>query len=291
MRQRVGLARALVVHPDVLLMDEPFSALDVLTAETLRTDLIDLWIEGRLPIKSALMVTHNIEEAVLMCDRVIVLSPNPGRIALEIEIGLPHPRNRLDPGFRKYVGEIYALMTKRQDPAFAHDRGHPPGTGIGMVLPTVSTNEMAGLLEALVSPAAPPRVELSDIARGLQLEVDELFPIAEILQLLRFTEMEAGCIRVTDGGRHFAEADTDQRKRLFAERLESHVPLIRLIRRVLDERPGHVAPLARFRGELEDYMSEEYAEDTLRAVINWGRYAEILAYDEETERLSLENPS
>ena len=103
--------------------------------------------------------------------------------------------------------------------------------------------------------------------------------------------METGCIRVTDGGRHFAEADTDHRKRMFAERLEAHVPLIRLIRRVLDERPGHVAPLARFRGELEDYMSEQYAEETLRAVINWGRYAEILAYDEETERLSLEDPS
>ncbi len=290
MRQRVGLARALVVHPDVLLMDEPFSALDVLTAETLRTDLIDLWIEGRLPIKSALMVTHNIEEAVLMCDRVIVLSPNPGRIALEIEINLSHPRNRLDPGFRKHVGDIYALMTKRQDPHSPTIEGIP-GTGIGMVLPTVSTNEMAGLLEALASPAAPARVELSDIARALQLEVDELFPIAEILQLLRFAEMEAGCIRVTDGGRHFAELDTDQRKRLFAERLELHVPLIRLIRRVLDERPNHVAPLARFRSELEDYMSEEYAEDTLRAVINWGRYAEILAYDEETERLSLEDPS
>src|SRR5579863_8192246 len=271
MRQRVGLARALVVHPDVLLMDEPFSALDVLTAETLRTDLIDLWIEGRLPIKSALMVTHNIEEAVLMCDRVIVLSPNPGRIALEIDIGLSHPRNRLDPGFRKYVGEIYALMTKRQDPHSPTIEGIP-GTGIGMVLPSVSTNEMAGLLEALAAPGSPARVELSDIARALQLEVDELFPIAEILQLLRFAEMEAGCIRVTDGGRHFAEADTDQRKRMFAERLEAHVPLIRLIRRVLDERPGHVAPLARFRGELEDYMSEEYAEETLRAVINWGRY-------------------
>src|SRR5579872_4930540 len=259
MRQRVGFARALVVHPDLLLMDEPFSALDVLTAETLRTDLIDLWIEGRLPIKSALMVTHNIEEAVLMCDRVIVLSPNPGRIALEIEINLSHPRNRLDPGFRKYVGEIYALMTKRQDPHSPTIEGIP-GTGIGMVLPSVSTNEMAGLLEALAGPTSPARVELSDIARALQLEVDELFPIAEILQLLRFAEMEAGCIRVTEGGRHFAEADTDQRKRLFAERLEAHVPLIRLIRRVLDERPGHTAPLARFRGELEDYMSEEYAE-------------------------------
>src|SRR3954463_4336568 len=150
MRQRVGLARALVVHPDLLLMDEPFSALDVLTAETLRTDLIDLWSDGKLPIKSILMVTHNIEEAVLMCDRILVFSSNPGKVASELRVRFPHPRNRHDPAFRKLVDDIYALMTRR---AAAPRAAAPAAPTAAMQLHPISTNLLAGLMETL---AAPP---------------------------------------------------------------------------------------------------------------------------------------
>jgi NitT/TauT family transport system ATP-binding protein len=291
MRQRVGFARALVVHPKILLMDEPFSALDVLTAETLRTDLLDLWSEGRMPIKSILMVTHNIEEAVLMCDRILVLASNPGRIAAEIKVPLQHPRNRLDPDFRQLVDAIYGRMTQRPDAKpVAGRESSLPGTGLAMALPRVSTNSLAGLIEELAAPPYNGRADLPHLADSLQLEIDDLFPLAETLQLLRFAELEEGDIKLTQAGKRFADAEVDQRKKMVGDHLLAYVPLAARIKRVLDERPSHRAPATRFREEIEDYMSEDYAERTLRSVINLGRYGELFAYDENAQAFSLENP-
>lgn len=290
MRQRVGLARALVVHPNILMMDEAFSALDVLTAENLRTDLLDLWSDGQLPIKAILMVTHNIEEAVFMCDRILVFASEPGRIAREIPVDLPHPRDRDDPAFRALVDAIYIEMTARKiSKTSAARQERIPGTGIAMQLPRAGSNLISGLIEAVAGYEG--KADLPEIASELHMEIDDLFPVSDALQLLRFAEIEEGDIRLTAAGKTFAEADTEERKRLFARHLLTYVPLAAHIKRILDERPSHRAPKSRFSDELEDHMSEEYAERTMRSVVAWARYAEIFAYDDQTATFSLENPS
>src|SRR5215475_6517710 len=198
MRQRVGFARALVVHPNIMLMDEPFSALDVLTAETLRTDFLELWGEGRLPIRAVILVTHNIEEAVLMCDRILLFSRNPGRITGDFKIDLPQPRNRLDPRFRDLVDQIYVAMTTA--PAGASRPGkiaeRLPGSGIETILPRVSANLISGLIEAVAGPPYNGQADLPVIASALHMEVDDLFPVAETLQMLRLAEIGDGDIRL-----------------------------------------------------------------------------------------------
>jgi NitT/TauT family transport system ATP-binding protein len=288
MRQRVGFARALVVNPDILLLDEPFSSLDVLTAETLRGDLLDLWDGHRIPTKGIVIVSHNIEEAVEIADRILIFSNDPGRIRAQIPIGLPRPRSSEGAGFRQIVDQVYTLLTTQ--PGRDGRRGaKPEPIGIGHRLPDASVQQLPGLVDTLTEAPYHGRADLPHLADQENLVMDELFPLIETLQLLGFAHVSGGDIELTPLGRSYAAADMLARKPIFAEALLKHVPLAAHIRRVLDERPGHRAPAARFLRELEDYLSEEEAERVLDTVIDWGRHAEIFAYDYDSEVLSLEN--
>lgn len=290
MRQRVGLARALVVDPEILLMDEPFSALDVLTADNLRNDLLDLWQEKKTNIKNILLVTHNIEEAAILADRIIVFGINPGNVRAELKVDLPHPRTDQDAKFRPLIDSIYTFMTTSATEATGGAYRYKPIT-MGYRLPDVQISEITGLLDMLSKPEyRAAKVDLPVVADELMLDIDNLFPLTEALEILRFAQVSKGDIELNAAGRSFADADMLERKKIFASHLLTYIPLARYIRRILDERPGHHASEERFLSELEDYLSEDAAKDVLKVVIDWGRYAELFAYDYNTGHLSLENP-
>jgi NitT/TauT family transport system ATP-binding protein len=283
MRQRVGFARALVVEPDLLLMDEPFSALDVLTAENLRTELLELWQAGEFPAQAILLVTHNIEEAVAFADRVIVLGTNPGRIRAELGCGLERPRDRREERFSALVDEIYGIMTDR--PAAAHSNAeHEDGTVHHVVLPHASVDGIAGLAElTLASDAA----DLAALAAVVGFEIDDLFPIVDALALLGFATVENGRLRLTHTGERFAGADIQQSKEIFRESALERVPLVRRIRRALE----HSTDGALREGFFMDLLSSHYSRDEARAqldtAIDWGRYAELFEYDAGRGEISL----
>ncbi|MCL5272204.1 MAG: nitrate/sulfonate/bicarbonate ABC transporter ATP-binding protein [Gammaproteobacteria bacterium] len=287
MRQRVGFARALVINPDVLLMDEPFSALDVLTAENLKSDLLELWQEKKTNTNGILLVTHNIEEAATLADRIVIFGNDPGYIRAELPVTLPQPRDPESPEFRALVDKIYTLMTtgpKEKAKRAQRERQ----IGLGYRLPDVEPSELSGLIETMKS--FEERIDLPELADELMMNIDDLFPILETLEILGFAKVSAGDIQLSDLGKQFSEADLQERKKLFAQRLLEKVPLARYIRRVLDEKVGHRVSEERFLSKLEDYLSEKEADRVLRTMIDWGRYAEIFAYDFNTGILSLENP-
>ena len=289
MKQRVGFARALVVEPEVLFMDEPFSALDVLTAENLRGELLELWLSKKIPTKAIFLVTHNIEEAVMLADRVVVLGRNPARVRSDFEIGMEHPRDRKSARFLQLVDYIYKIMTQPDaelalpGSAPAATAGAPGGRAKYQLLPHARVGGIAGLLELLIDRGG--RDDLYRLSSDLVMDVEDLLPIVEAGDLLGFVTLKEGDAEITPTGRAFAEADIQARKRIFREAALERVTILRQIDSVLRQKLDHSIPEEFFHDIVDEHFSQDEVRRQLDTAMNWGRYAEIFDYDRESGRL------
>jgi NitT/TauT family transport system ATP-binding protein len=291
MKQRVGFARALVVEPEVLFMDEPFSALDVLTAENLRGELLELWLNKKMPTRAIFFVTHNIEEAVLLADRIIVLGRNPARIRADLTVDLEQPRDRKAARFVDLVDYIYTVLTQPKiEPAPPAGDGKPGvlaerATSRYQMLPHARPGGIAGLIEILLDRGGHD--DLYHLADELVMEVDDLLPIIEGAALLAFIRVHEGDVDITPEGRAFAEADIRTRKVLFRDAALNHATLLRQIERALRAKADRTLPDDFFYDILEEHFTEDEARQQLETAIHWGRYAEIFDYDADRGRLVL----
>ena len=283
MRQRVGFARALVVQPEVLFMDEPFSALDVLTAESLRGEVLELWQNQKIETKTIFIVTHNIEEAVTLADRIIVLGRNPARIRADFRIALPQPRDHQSPDFLLYVDFIYKVMTRPEAEVAPSDLKKLGPKPPRELLPHARPGGIAGLLEMLAD--AGGEEDLYHLAERLLMEVDDLLPILDGAVLLGFAQVQEGDARITPEGNSFAQADIATRKRLFREAALKHILLFRQIINALAAKSDHSVPLELFHDILDEHFPDSQVQRQLEIALDWGRYSGMFTYDPESERL------
>ena len=288
MKQRVGFARALAVEPEVLFMDEPFSALDVLTAETLRGELLELWLGKKIPTRAIFVVTHNIEEAVILADRIIVLGRNPAHIHAEFTVSFPHPRDRKDPRFVELVDMIYRALTRQDHPELAKAGAPGPDEAIRktyVMLPHTRPGGLAGLLEILVDQEG--HADLHVLADELSLEVDALLPSVDTAVLLGLLKLEEGDAIITPEGRAFAQGDIQERKAIFRKAVLTHVPLLRQMEQALKAKSNRTLSAEFFEDLLDEHFSQDKAQRQLETALQWGRYAEIFDFDAATGKLTL----
>ena len=286
MRQRVGIARALVMEPEVLLMDEAFSALDVLTGERLRDDILALWASRQIPIKAILVVSHNIEDAVMMADRVLVFGSNPGRVREELHVSLPLPRDVESQRVRALVDTVYGLMTART----SRSARVASKLQIGDRLPNAGVSHIEGVLELLMEEPYLGKADLPMLAESVEFSDEDLLDIAAALALLGFVSLEFGDIAVNEFGKRYLAADPAERKRMFGEQVMEHVPLIAYIRQGLEQDPSGDLHEHLFLRLLHLSLDEAEAERVLRTAVEWGRYGDVFEYDFNTGVLQLPRP-
>jgi NitT/TauT family transport system ATP-binding protein len=282
MRQRVGIARALVTEPEVLLMDEAFSALDVLTGERLREDILDMWGSGTMPTKAMLVVSHNIEEAVLMADRVLVFASDPGRIRCQLSVQLPRPRDPDSPDVRALIDEVYALMTAGVGRRAGPQAEEPVRPLLSERLPEADVARMDGLLELLGKDPFNGRADLPQLAEETELTDAELLPVAHALALLGLAQLDSGDLHLTPLGQRYAAGARNLRQEIFGQQLLAHVPLAAHIRHSLEQEPTGQLADKPFLRLLNEHLESSVAERVLGTVIAWGRHGEVFEYDYTT---------
>ena len=287
MRQRVGLARALVTEPAVLLMDEAFSALDVLTGERLRNEILELWASGEMPTKAMLVVSHNIEEAVMMADRVLIFSSNPGRVRSELPINLPRPRDPDSLEVRALIDEVYSLMTAAPQAVAGTTEAAKPH--LSDRLPEADVGSMESLLELLLSDFEG-HADLPKIADESELTDEELLPLSDALHRLGLAKLERGDLVITGLGQRYVEGEHELRRQIFGQQLLEHVPLIAYIRHSLDQESSGQLKEEPFMQLLGESMDRVEAERVLNVAIEWARYGEVFEYDFNTGLIHLPEP-
>ncbi|WP_448334946.1 ABC transporter ATP-binding protein [Bellilinea sp.] len=287
MRQKVGFARAMAVEPELLCLDEPFSALDILSAESLRGELLELWLSGNIPTRAILMVSHNIEEAVFMADRLVLMDKNPGRVVADFEVNLPHPRQRKSPEFQAVVDRTYGILAG-QTMTEAEELGSAPGEpGTTRALPEISISDLTGMLEHIAE-NHKDGADIYRLAEELSIDSDHLLRLTEAAELLRFATIQKGDITLTVLGETFAEASILARKEIFATRIR-RLPIFRWIFNLLRSADNQQLKWNVIQTALELEFPPEEAEKQLETVVDWGRYAEVLGYDDKSETIYLES--
>jgi NitT/TauT family transport system ATP-binding protein len=286
MRQKAGFARAMAVEPELLCMDEPFSALDVLSAEARRHELLGLWTTGKIPTRTILLVTHNIEEAVLMADRIIVMEKEPGRVVAELPVSLSHPRHRKSNPFQTLVDQVYELLAG-QTAAELEELGTAPGEpGHTRRLPHVTVSELAGFLEHLRQ--LPDRkVDIFRLAQDLGVDSDRVLRLMVAAELLSFTVLAHGDISLTPLGETFAEAGIQARKEIFATRVR-RVPIVAWLLSLLVAADRHELERDVVETALRLDFPEEEVTRRVETAIDWARYAELIAYEHGTAMIYLD---